>query len=123
MVLAFGPGVDDVITAGKLAKTVISELEKISKLDTGERQLNQLDRIKAISKSCQDPLQKFLDRLSKFDQSLGAQSVRGKSAKDLGRRTQWKLACINDVTKLRAVLRGHVGLLTLLINLQTLFCY
>jgi hypothetical protein len=98
-------------------------MEQISKLGTGERQLNQLDRIKAIIKSCQDPLQKFLDRISKFDQSLGAQSVRAKSAKNLGRRVQWKLAYKDDVTELRAVLRGHVGLLTLLINLQTLFVY
>ena len=146
MVVPLGVGIGDVIEVAKLARSVVTELKKNNEalpeyrallleldllaqildqidgqtndLKGAEHNVDQLELIQACCAACQDPLQHFLDRISKFEPSLGVWSKDGKTLKGVGRRIQWKVAYKEDVRELRTVLMGHTVRILLCQNIQ-----
>lgn len=142
MVVPIGVGIGDVIEVAKLARSVITELKKTnealpeyrallqeldllaqlldqidqqtSKLKGAEHNIDQVELIQACCAACQHPLQKFLNKISKFEPSLGVWSKNGKTLKGVGRRIQWKVSYEDDVRELRTILMGH--------NVKILLC-
>ena len=146
MVVPFGIGIGDVIAVAKLAKSVITEIKKKNEVLTEYRALllelellaqildqidgqarnlepsddnnDQFELIRACCDGCREPLQKFLDKISKFEPSLGVWATDKKAMKRVGRKIQWKVAYQDDVRELRAILMGYTFRILLCQNLQ-----
>lgn len=146
MVVPLGVGIGDVIEVAKLARSVITELKKnnealpeyralllvldllaqlldqidqqTSKLKGAEHNIDQVELIQACCAACQDPLQKFLDKISKFEPSLGVWGKNGETLKGVRRRIQWKISYEDDVRELRTIFMGHNVRILLCQNIQ-----
>ena len=147
MVVPLGVGIGDVIGVAKLAKSVMTEIKKknealteyrallleldllaqiLDQIDGQARKLkdsdnnstDQLELIRACCEACREPLQKFLDKISKFEPSLGVWATDGKAMKGAGRKIQWKVAYEDDVRELRVILIGYTVKILLCQNLQ-----
>ena len=146
MVVPLGVGIGDVIGVAKLAKSVLTEIKKknealteyrallleldllaqiLDQIDGQARNLehsddstNHFELIRACCSACQEPLQKFLDKISKFEPSLGVWATDGKAMKGVGRKIQWKVAYEEDVRELRAILMAYTVRILLCQNLQ-----
>ena len=79
-----------------------------------------LDATRAAATACKRPLEDFLEKVSKFDKSLGTWDAKEKRFKGIGRRIQFSLALDKEVTELRAALAGHVSTINMLLLIQTL---
>ena len=79
-----------------------------------------LDATRAAATACKRPLEDFLERVSKFDKSLGTWDAKEKRFKGIGRRIQFSLALDKEVADLRAALAGHVSTINMLLLIQTL---
>ena len=147
MVVPLGVGIGDVIGVAKLAKSVITEIKKknealteyrallleldllaqiLDQIDGQARNLedsdnnstDQFELIRACCEGCREPLQKFLDKISKFEPSLGVWAPDGKAVRGVGRKIQWKVAYEEDVRELRVILMGYTVRILLCQNLQ-----
>ena len=136
MVVPLGVGIGDVIGVAKLAKSVITEIKKKNEAlteyrallleldllaqildqidgqtrilkDSDNNRTDQFELIRACCEACREPLQKFLDKVSKFEPSLGVWATDRKAIKGVGRKIQWKVAYQDDVAELRAILMGY----------------
>lgn len=117
--MPLGVGIGDIVGVAKLAKSVITEIKKknealTDQIDGQTRNLNhsddnndQFELKQACCVACPEPLQKFLDKISKFDPSLEVRAPDGKAVKGVGRRIQWKVPYEEDVWNLRAILMGY----------------
>ena len=92
--------------------------EQTSQLKGAEHSMYQLKVIQGCCAACQDPLQKFLEKTSKFEPSLRVWGKNGKTVKSLGRRLQWKVAYEEDVRELRTMLIGHIVKILLCQNIE-----
>lgn len=136
MVPPFGFSVGDFIAVGVLIKDVIvclqsssgsaadyrelmRELEglahalhEIEHLRGSPQQEVAISAIKCAALNCNYVLHEFLQKVKKYEKSLG-DSVESKKLKAAGRKIQWKLDMEEDVLKLRAYLNAHVGSLNM----------
>lgn len=70
---------------------------------------------------CQQLLQVFLDKISKFDKRMGIANMGDQRLKGFHRRMQWRLAYKDDIKELSVKLGTHVGTITLLLMTQTFY--
>jgi hypothetical protein len=70
--------------------------------------------------TCQIPLQDFLDRIERYDASLGPfSSLNRSSIKTIGRKSQWALFMSDEVAKLRTMIGAKVLSINLLLATHT----
>ena len=93
-------------------------LRKLQTLKPAKHELFQLTSIRATALACQRPLQDFLDRVSKFESSLGTFNTANNKWRGLPRRMQFRIMFKEDVKKLRSALASHVTTINLLLMTQ-----
>ena len=94
-------------------------LQQLNTLKPTQHELLQLNSIRATALSCERPLQRFLDKISKFDARLGITNVKTNRYKGFPRRIQWQLMYKKDAKEIRAILGSHVSTINLLLMTQT----
>ncbi|KFX90422.1 hypothetical protein O988_08209 [Pseudogymnoascus sp. VKM F-3808] len=143
MPVPFGVGVGDFIAVGKLIAKVATELRKngetapmyqslilelealdralcqLQTLQPSRHELLQLNSIRATALLCERPLQEFLDKISKFQPTLGTFATKDNRFRGFPRRMQWKMMYKDDVVELRSILGSHVSTINLLLMTQT----
>jgi hypothetical protein len=67
--------------------------------------------------ACRLPLQEFLNKIQKYEASMGAFAAR--SVKGAGRKAIWATYIAEEVQKLRALVSAKVLSITLLLNTHT----
>jgi hypothetical protein len=97
-------------------------LKQLQDLKPGKHELLQLTSIRLVALQCQVPLQKFSDKISKFERRLSVANTRNQRFTGLPRRMQWRLAYREDVKELRLKLGSHVMTINLLLMTQTISC-
>lgn len=135
--MSFGVSAGDFIAVGKLIKDIASCLQDIGgskvdyqellrELDCLQQALKHLDRLKSdadstnissikyAALSCRRPLETFLQKIQKYDQSLGIWGKEGviKSTAD---KLRWGLGRKEEVRKLQSYLNIHVGTINILL--------
>jgi hypothetical protein len=93
-------------------------LHKLQTLRPAKHELFQLTSIRATALACQRLLQGFLDKISKFENSLGTFNFAKKRLKGLPRRMQFRIMFKEDVKQLRSALVSHVATINLLLMTQ-----
>ena len=95
-------------------------LSEINKLESSRSSLKHLEAIRAAVRACQLPLEEFLEKISKFESSLGTWETKDKRLRGLPRRLQFNMCFSDDVTELRGVLGSHISTITVLFMVQQL---
>ncbi|KAF1976697.1 hypothetical protein BU23DRAFT_455393 [Bimuria novae-zelandiae CBS 107.79] len=144
MMPAFGFSVGDFIAAIGLITKVIKALKdkcgaateyqhlqlELQALERTLRYLQSLqptasnrehvNAIRGMALTCQIPLQEFLDRMHKYEASLGPFSALNRgSIKSIGRKSQWALFMSDEVAELRTVIGAKVLSINLLLATHT----
>lgn len=138
MAVSFGISVGDFIAVGKLIVDITSCLkdaggskseyqELLRELDCLHRALLHLDQlqlhgpsstnlasIKSTALSCQYPLQEFLEKIKKYDKSLGLQSKEG-AFRGAGDKLGWAFGQKAEISKLQGYLNSHIGTINILL--------
>lgn len=139
--MSFGFSAGDFIAATKLIADVVSSLrdaggaredyqELVGELESLDRALQHVDKlsgpdvggIKCAALMCRHPLEGFLDKIKKYERSLG---LCGKSSlvKNTARKIEWGFGRKEEVRKLRDYLNLHIGSINMLLmshGLETL---
>ena len=140
--MSFGISVGDFIAVGKLicdissclknaggAKTEYQDLvlgldclqKALTHLKGLQPQHSQFDleAIKYTALSCKRPLVEFLDRLKKYEPSLGPLSTSSKWKAPVD-KLRFKLSMKDDIQRMQSYLSVHVGILNLLLSKYSL---
>ncbi|KAI1876038.1 uncharacterized protein JN550_001534 [Neoarthrinium moseri] len=135
--MAFGFSVGDCIAIGKLVASTISCLHEVGgsrsdfqlltcelecleqalhRLETMEasQRSPQLDSIRCAALSCRRPLETFLQKLQKYQRSLG-QSSKLEDIRSAGRKVQFALWEKDEVMKFRSYLSVHIGTINVML--------
>ena len=102
----------------ELLKTALSRLYDV---EPGQHGLKHLESIRAAATACQRTLEAFLDRISKFDKTLGSWDAKEKRFRGIGRRIQFSVAFEKEVKELRTTLAGHVSTIMVLLATQIMW--
>jgi len=136
--MSFGFSVSDFITVGSLIADIASSLreaggskseyqEILRELEGLERALSYLDKlqssdacstsissIKYAALSCKKPLEQFLNKIKKYDNTLGVWGKAGmiRSAAD---KLKWTYTQKDEIRKLQIYLNVHIGTINILL--------
>lgn len=101
-------------------------LSRLQSLKSESRELTHLESIRAAALSCQIPLERFLQKIEKFDPYLGIWHSHSRSVgmftRGMGRfarRIQWQLIYKDDVRDLQVALGGQIATISMLLMVQT----
>ena len=97
-----------------------STLEHLQALEPDDAaNANHINAIRGVALACQIPLHEFLNKIQRFEASLGPFSRAKKlSLSATGRKSQWSLFLSSEVTKLRAVVAAKVMSINLLMGIH-----
>lgn len=137
--MSFGFSVSDFITVGKLIADVTSSLKDASEeyqelrreLDSLQRALvhidklnarndrdsaRELDRLKCAALMCRLPLELFLKKIQKYENTLGVKSEWiDATVKKALMRTSWAFSKKDEVQKLQSYLNIHIGTINMML--------
>jgi hypothetical protein len=136
--MSFGFSVGDFIAAGKLISNIIHSLsdadgskseyqELVRELESLQFALRHLDKlqqsgskstnlnsIKYAALSCQRPLEQFLNKIKRYEKSLGVWSKEG-ALRGTAEKLRWAMGKKDDIRKLQSYLNIHVGTINILL--------
>ncbi|KAF2822663.1 hypothetical protein CC86DRAFT_81187 [Ophiobolus disseminans] len=142
MVPAFGFSVGDFIAAAGLIAKVVKALKDKSgaaseyqhvqiELEALDRTLKHLEALKpnesnvahvnairGMALTCRMPLQEFLEKIEKFERTMGTFSIAGARSA-FGRKSQWAVFMTGEVAKLRTSVGAKVLSINLLLVTHT----
>jgi hypothetical protein len=90
----------------------LKSLESVKVAQHGQR---RLDGIRALALACQLPLQEFLEKIEKFEDSLGSWSSKSRSFSAITLRLHWSVKYKHEAEALRARLTPKITTITLLL--------
>ena len=97
-----------------LLKITLRHLEGLEATDSHHGSANTIDSIKYAALACRQPLEEFLLKVQKYDNSLGQQNTSGKIGTVVS-QIKW-LGKKDDIAKLQAYLAFHVGTINMLLS-------
>lgn len=139
--MSFGFSVSDFLAVGKIIADIISCLkdaggskseyqELLRELECLNHALHHLDRLMTLhgssstsanldwiiyaALSCRRPLQDFLEKIKKYDKSLGLRSNEG-TTKTAAAKLRWSFGQPDRIRKLQSYLNVHVGTINMLL--------
>lgn len=80
-------------------------LQHLEALQPTQDNAGQVNAIRGMALACKIPLQDFMTKLEKYEESLGPWA-HGSSLGGLGRKTRWAVSFGKEVEKLRAMVAG-----------------
>ncbi|KAF2138449.1 uncharacterized protein K452DRAFT_276837 [Aplosporella prunicola CBS 121167] len=139
--MSFGFSTGDIIAVGKLVADVVKSLqdsggaksdyqELLRELECLEQALLHLDRLQATSGtstrdldsikhaalSCRYPLEAFLAKMRKYNDTLGLRPKKGALIRTNAAKLRWSLGKKEEVAKLQAYLSVHLGTINVLLS-------
>ena len=93
----------------------LKSLEHIKIAQHGQR---KLDGIRALALACQLPLQEFLNKIEKFEDSLGSWNTNNRSFSAITQRLRWSAKYKGEAKALRARLAPNLATITVLLMTQ-----
>ena len=102
-----------------LIRSLKTALGQVDKLKGRSDQAIAVDQIKCAALTCRYPLEAFLARIQKYEESLGLGKSIGK-IKDTGRKVQYAFGKNDEASKLRDYLNIHIGTINMLLVQQGL---
>jgi hypothetical protein len=103
---------------------VIIELEGLERalahlksLAPSQDNAGNINAIRGMALACQFPLKQFLEKLERYEQSLGPFAT-GKAFSRAGRKAKWALYMTEEVTKFRSLIAAKVMSINLLLATQ-----
>ena len=82
----------------------------------------QLNAIRGVALACTIPLREFLDKIQRFESSLGPFARPGSfSISSAARKSQYGLFFAKEVSELRAVVAGKVISINILLGMQIMY--
>jgi ubiquitin C len=94
----------------------LKSLEHIKVAQHGRR---RLDGIRALASVCQLPLQEFLEKIEKFEDSLGPWNTNTRSFSGITQRLRWSMKYKDEAKALRAKLAPNLTTITVLLMAQS----
>ncbi|KAL8880392.1 MAG: hypothetical protein Q9198_002189 [Flavoplaca austrocitrina] len=89
-------------------------LQHLEALQPTQDNAGQVNAIRGMALACKIPLQDFMTKLEKYEESLGPWA-HGSSLGGLGRKTRWAVSFSKEVEKLRAMVAGKQISISLLL--------
>ena len=102
-----------------LTSSLNTALGQVDKLKGHSDQAIAIGQIKCAALTCRYPLEAFLAKIEKYEESLGLGKSVGK-IKDGGRKVQYAFRKKNEADKLRNYLNTHIGTINMLLVRQGL---
>lgn len=100
-----------------LEKT-LRHLQALQPRDTSSA--DHVNAIRGMALTCRIPLQEFLERIQKYEASLGPFATYSRGClKSAGRKSQWAVFMSDEVAKLRTVIGAKVLSINLLLATHT----
>lgn len=93
-------------------------LKSLERIEPAQHELRRLDGIRALASTCQLPLQEFLEKIEKFEESLGSWN-NNRSLSSIAQRVRWSTKYKDEVRTLRARLAPNLATITVLLMTQT----
>lgn len=94
-------------------------LKQLFSIEPAEHEAKRLDAVRALALTCLGPLEAFLEKIEKFEHSLGPWNVRKNGLRGLHRRLQWSILYKDDVALLRSRLAPKISTITILLLTAT----
>jgi hypothetical protein len=94
-------------------------LKQLQAIKTTQHNVN-LEAVRALPVTCRNRLETFLEKISKFEKSLGPWKPHHGQFRGFGRRLQWSTAYKDDIAALRAKLAPKSATITVLLLTQTI---
>ncbi|KAL9615787.1 MAG: hypothetical protein Q9160_009261 [Pyrenula sp. 1 TL-2023] len=94
-------------------------LKQLFSIEPAEHEAKRLDAVRALAVTCQGPLEAFLEKIEKFEQSIGTWNVKQNGVRGLHRRLQWSMKYKDDVALLRSRLAPKISTITILLLTAT----
>jgi hypothetical protein len=82
------------------------------------RNVAQVNTIRAMALTCRIPLQEFLKQLEKYEKSMGPFATNKASFSTFARKSQWAVLMADDVARLRTTIGAKVRNIQLLLGLH-----
>ncbi|KAL8858791.1 MAG: hypothetical protein Q9178_004708 [Gyalolechia marmorata] len=92
-------------------------LQQLQALEPTEDNVGHVNAIRGMALACQIPLQEFMTKLDRYENSLGPWARRSSSG-HFARKTRWAVSFSKEVEKLRAVVIGKQANIQLLLALH-----
>ena len=92
-------------------------LQQVQSIEPGIYDLKQLNGIRALARSCHQPLETFLEKISKFENRMGAWQAKENRFRGFGRRIEWTVY-EDDVKELREKLATKLITINILLSTQ-----
>lgn len=137
--MSFGFSIGDFLAVGKLIAEIITSLQdvggaksdyqdlireleclgqvlrRLDKLKSQNSNTKSLESIKYAALSCQRPLEGFLVKIRRYEDTLGVRAKQNIFGKSSMHRIRWSLGKKEEVTKLQGYLSVHVGAINILL--------
>lgn len=92
-------------------------LKSLERIEPAQHEQRQLDRIRALAWTCQLPLQEFLEKIEKFEDSLGSWN-KSRSFSTFTQRLRWSTKYKDEAKALRARLAPNLATIRILLTTQ-----
>lgn len=95
-------------------------LRHLQALQPTASNVDHVNAIRGMALTCRIPLQEFLERIQRYETSLGPYSVHRRGClKSVGRKSQWTVFMSDEVVKLRTAIGAKVLSINLLLATHT----
>lgn len=92
-------------------------LDQLQALQPTAENASHINAVRALALTCRLPLEQFLDKIDRFERSLGVQTS-SSYVKRVNRKAQWAVMMSEEVSRLRTHITAKVLSLNLLLTLQ-----
>src|ERR1700712_5343270 len=89
-------------------------LQHVDKLQSNGASQRNLDSIKYAALSCRQPLEQFLGKIRRYEQSLGVSTADRNVLKSTVDKLRWSFGRKDEIWRLQCSLNIHVGTINIL---------
>ncbi|KAF8253177.1 hypothetical protein K440DRAFT_279586 [Wilcoxina mikolae CBS 423.85] len=93
-------------------------LFQLEALKPNEANIGHINAVRAMALTCRLPLQDFINKLTKFEKSMGPRTSRN-ALHTFGRKAQWAVVMLDEVTTFRVTIAAKVASIHLLLGAYT----
>ncbi|KAJ4375956.1 hypothetical protein N0V83_001235, partial [Neocucurbitaria cava] len=127
LIVKVSKAVKDKAGASNEYQHVLLELQALEKtlrhlqaLQPNESNVDHVNAVRGMALTCRIPLQEFLERIQKYEASLGPFAAHSRGyLKSTGRKSQWAVFMSDEVAKLRTTIGAKVLSINLLLVTHT----
>jgi hypothetical protein len=115
----------DTKAASNQYQLVVIELQALERvlfqleaLEPNEANIGHINAVRAMALTCRLPLQDFINKLTRFEKSMGP-GISRNALYTFSRKAQWAVAMPDEVTNFRVTIVAKVANIHLLLGVHT----